>query len=63
MVPSEAHSTANMAPFVEEPSDKESITEFAPWSVEGLLEQLNIDEKVSLLAGMFDLLSLRDFLD
>ncbi|KAH7401212.1 glycoside hydrolase superfamily [Pyrenochaeta sp. MPI-SDFR-AT-0127] len=40
-----------MAPFIEDESTQEKSVQFAPWSIEEVLEQLTIDEKVSLLAG------------
>lgn len=40
-----------MAPFIDDNATQHKSADFAPWSVEEVLEQLNIDEKVSLLAG------------
>ncbi|KAF2036551.1 beta-glucosidase precursor [Setomelanomma holmii] len=40
-----------MAPFIKDAKVQEKSSQFAPWSVEEVLEELTIDEKVSLLAG------------
>ncbi|KAF9698526.1 hypothetical protein EKO04_003917 [Ascochyta lentis] len=40
-----------MAPFIEDSSKQGNSTQFAPWSIEDVLSQLTIDEKVSLLSG------------
>ncbi|KAF1924059.1 glycoside hydrolase family 3 protein [Didymella exigua CBS 183.55] len=40
-----------MAPFLDERTSHEQSTPFAPFDVEEVLLQLNIDEKVSLLSG------------
>jgi hypothetical protein len=47
------HTTNTMAPFIEDTSFPQESTQFAPWSVEEVLDQLTIDEKVSLLAGTY----------
>ncbi|KAF2827691.1 beta-glucosidase precursor [Ophiobolus disseminans] len=40
-----------MAPFINDSLAEQKPTKFAPWSVEEVLQQLTVDEKVSLLAG------------
>jgi hypothetical protein len=40
-----------MALFNNENTNQEHVTPFAPFDVEEVLLQLNIDEKVSLLSG------------
>lgn len=42
-----------MTSFVEQPLEHGKPAVFAPWSVEDVLSQMTIDEKVSLLSGKF----------
>jgi hypothetical protein len=42
-----------MAPCIEDIMPTTESTQLAPWSVDEVLEQLTIDEKLSLLAGKY----------